>query len=133
MPRIGLNPVFTNPARTPAEQVPRIFPAQFERAVSQGRVVVEFFNFGCPYCNAARPHLDAVAKELEGNTKVLKMSLGNDQDAHRIVSRYIGNGRGALPIFAVFENGQHVGTFERQGRDHVSKDFIKNNIRRLLG
>jgi hypothetical protein len=45
----------------------------------------------------------------------------------------IRHGLSYYPTFAVFENGQHIGTFCRQGNTVPNADFIAANVRGLLG
>ncbi len=109
------------PAR---ELVPLIRPDQFRAKIAQGDVVVEFFNFGCPFCQHAAPHLDKVAKQMDGKVAFAKMSLA-DPMAQHLAGQF---GVTALPGFAVFRNGKFVGSFGRQGRAQVETDFIRDNV-----
>ncbi len=107
-----------------ADPVPLIRPDQFREVIKTGDVVVEFFNFGCPYCRAAGPELEKVATAKLGKVKFAKMSLG-DPMAQMLAGQF---GTTLLPGFAIFRGGQFVGSFGRQGRDPVTADFIKANV-----
>lgn len=118
-------PVVSRRAPAPVQDpVPLIRPDQFREVIKKGDVVVEFMNFGCPYCRAAAPELEKVAKEKLGNVKFAKMSLG-DPMAQALAGQF---GTTLLPGFAIFRDGAFVGSFGRQGRDPVSADFIRANV-----
>jgi thioredoxin-like negative regulator of GroEL len=104
--------------------VPLIRPDQFRETIKSGDVVVEFFNFGCPYCKHAEPHLKKVAAELDGDVKFARMSLA-DPMAQHLAGQF---GTTLLPGFALFSEGKFIGSFGRQGRDHVEADFIRANV-----
>ncbi len=108
----------------PAEAVPLIRPDQFRAVVQKGDVVVEFMNFGCPYCRAAAPELEKVAREKLGRVKFAKMSLG-DPMAQALAAQF---GTTLLPGFALFREGRFIGSFGRQGGDPVGADFIRANV-----
>jgi len=131
MPTIGANrfnpaaTVTNNAAPAPVRDlVPLIRPDQFRATIAKGDVVVEFFNFGCPFCQHAAPHLDKVARAMDGKVAFAKMSLA-DPMAQYLAGQF---GVSALPGFAVFRNGKFVGSFVRQRRNHVEGDFIRDNV-----
>jgi thiol-disulfide isomerase/thioredoxin len=108
-----------------ADLVPLIRPADLKKVVEKGPVIVELMNFGCPYCRAAMPELDRVAHEKLGKVKFAKVSLG-DFAGQRLA---VELGITMLPAFAVFHDGEFIGTFERQGHDQVTADFIRDNMK----
>lgn len=104
-------------------------PAGFAQAVKSGRVVVEFFNYGCPYCKRAMPEVHKAAEGLaQKGVKFYMVSLGSPE-AQALGGQYAP---GYLPGFAVFENGQHVGSFNRLGADDVKESYIKDRVKSLL-
>lgn len=106
-----------------------IGPAAFAQAISSGRVVVEFFNYGCPFCKRAMPEVHKAADALkEKGVKFYMISLGSPE-AQMLGGQFAP---GYLPGFAVFENGQHVGSFNRLGADDVKEGFIKERVKNLL-
>ena len=123
MPVTGVSP-FGIPGRQPVDLVPLIRPNELAATIKNGPVVVEFMNFGCPFCRAAMPELDRVAHEHDGKVKYAKMSLG-DPAAQQIAAQL---GISMLPGFAVFHNGQFLGSFGRQGAADVKADFIRDNV-----
>ena len=103
--------------------------AGFAQAISSGRVVVEFFNYGCPYCKRAMPEVHKAADALkEKGVKFYMISLGSPE-AQMLGGQYAP---GYLPGFAVFENGQHVGSFNREGSGDVKESYIKDRVKHLL-
>lgn len=124
---VGSAPVAPVRTRAPAavsDPVPLLRPDQFRAFIQDGDAVVEFMNFGCPYCRAAAPELEKVAKEKLGNVKFAKMSMG-DPMAQMLAGQF---GTTLLPGFAIFRNGSFVGAFGRQGREPVTADFIRANV-----
>jgi thioredoxin 1 len=80
--------------------------AMFEQRVlgaNTGRVVVEFFDPGCPHCQRMAPIVATMADRLEGQVKVFKADVWG-QAALR--SRYDVTG---WPTFILFENGRMLG------------------------
>jgi len=104
-----------------------ISPAQFAAGVAKGRVVVEFFSYGCGFCQRARPEVDKAAAALAGQAKVLMVSV--DDPAGKAIG--IRHGLSYYPTFAVFQDGKHVGTFTRQGAVDPTAKFIVDNINAL--
>src|SRR5688500_7624186 len=120
MPLSAISPAGRNPLAPQAGTVQIITPAQFQQAVSKGRVVVEFFSYGCGFCRrAVQPVADA-AQKLTADAKVLALSI-DDAAGKRIG---IQHGLSYYPTFAVFENGKHIGTFAREGNSDVTADFV---------
>ena len=121
----GLRGIFGNQnLRQPADAVATIRAADLPAAVAKGPVVVEFFNYGCPFCRAAMPELEKVAREKLGKVKFVRIPLG-EADAQALAGQY---GVSMLPGFAVFHDGEFLGEFGRQGNELVGADFIKNNV-----
>lgn len=111
-----------------AGAVPVITAAQFADTVKSGKVVVEFFSYGCGFCRRARPAVHAAAAALGADTKVVMLSV-DDPAGKAIAMRH---GLSYYPTFAVFAGGTHVGTFCRDGNNVPSADFIAGNVRGIL-
>lgn len=120
---VSLSPAF-GARRADLDPVALIRPNELAATVQKGPVVVEFFNYGCPFCRNAIPELDRVAGEKLGKVKFAKMSLG-DPAAQQLAGQL---GISALPGFAVFNDGKFVGSFGRQGANQVTADFIRDNV-----
>lgn len=106
-----------------------ISPAQFNDAIKQGNVIVEFFNYGCAFCKAALPEVHKAANQLAGSAKVVMLPLGSPQ-AQALASAY---GVNYLPSFAVFQNGAHQGTFGRTGHEQITAAAIVSKANNLIG
>lgn len=99
--------------------------ATFEKEVlkSTEPVVVDFFAEWCGPCKAMAPALDAVAKEMAGKVKVVKLDV--DQNP-QVTQRY---GIQAMPTLMVFKGGakaaEQVGALVQKKR---LEDWIKSAI-----
>jgi thioredoxin 1 len=81
---------------------PFVTDADFENEVlrSSEPVVVDFFAEWCPPCKAMSPALEAVAAELKGKVKVVKVDV--DQNP-QITEKYRIR---AMPTLMVFKDGK---------------------------
>jgi thioredoxin 1 len=67
-------------------------------------VLVDFWGPDCPPCQAVAPIVNALAEELAGRLKVVKVDASEATD---VAGRY---GIMGLPTLLVFKGGQVVGT-----------------------
>ena len=79
----------------------------FEEEVlkSEGKVLVDFYADWCGPCRMMSPVIDDIAKELEGNVKVGKVNVDNNQE---LAIKYDVM---SIPTIMVFEKGNPVKTF----------------------
>ena len=79
----------------------------FEEEVlkSEGKVLVDFYADWCGPCRMMSPVIDDIAKELEGNVKVGKVNVDNNQE---LAIKYDVM---SIPTIIVFEKGNPVKTF----------------------
>ena len=88
---------------------PQVSDSTFEQEVlkSSEPVLVDFFAEWCGPCKAMAPALDAVANELKGKVKIVKVDV--DQNP----SVTMNYGVQAMPTLLLFKNGtvaaQHTG------------------------
>src|SRR5262244_3733751 len=91
-------------ASTTASQVPVVSEQDFEREVlrSELPVLVDFTADWCAPCKQVAPEVEALARELEGKAKVVKVDI--DRSKRIAASLRIQ----AVPTFVVFARGRPV-------------------------
>ena len=88
---------------------PNVSDTTFEQEVlkSSEPVLVDFFAEWCGPCKAMAPALDAVASEMKGKLKVVKLDVDKNPN---VTTKY---GIRAMPTLMIFKGGQvaaqHVG------------------------
>ena len=76
---------------------------EFENAIKEGTVLVDFFATWCGPCKMLSPLLEEVAQENPGLT-ILKIDV---DEVGQLAARY---GVQAIPTLILFKNGQQVAT-----------------------
>jgi thioredoxin 1 len=76
----------------------------FQREVIESPipVLVDFSATWCGPCRTIEPHVEAIATELQGKAKVVKVDVDEHSD---VASKY---GIMSIPALLVFKNGQEV-------------------------
>lgn len=89
-------------------------------------VLVDFWAPWCGPCRASSPHVDRLAKEMEGKVKVMKM---NTDENSGVPARY---GVTAIPTFMVFKPGD---ASQPAARKVTMMDFVAltNLVKPFLG
>lgn len=103
---------------------PAVTDDTFETEVlkSDVPVLVDFWAQWCSPCRQMSPHIDALAQELAGQVKVLKMNV----DDHPVApSNY---GVLGLPMLIVFKDGQ----VKSRHRGALSKSRIAELVKEAL-
>lgn len=79
----------------------------FEKEVlqSEGKTLVDFYADWCGPCKMMSPVIDDIAKELEGQVKVGKINVDNNQE---LAIKYDVM---SIPTIMVFEKGNPIKTF----------------------
>ncbi len=77
---------------------------EFDKAVSEGVVLVDFFADWCGPCKMLAPVLENLSREYEGRATILKVNVDNDPDLAR---RF---GVAAIPTLVLFQDGAEVKT-----------------------
>ena len=89
--------------------------SNFEAEVLQAElpVLVDFFADWCGPCKRVAPVVEALADELKGRAKVVKLNV---EEAPKTADKY---GVMSIPTFIVFKNGQlcnqHTGELSKEG------------------
>lgn len=94
--------------------------ANFSEEVLQSKipVVVDFWAVWCAPCRIVSPVIEELAKEYEGNVKVGKLNVDENQNA---AAKY---GIMSIPTVMVFKNGEPVKTMiGAQGKDRYKKEI----------
>lgn len=71
---------------------------------AEGPVLVDFMADWCPPCRAIGPELEAVAKQVEGRARIVKLNVDHHPD---IEAAY---GVRSIPTLIIFKAGQVVDT-----------------------
>lgn len=88
--------------------------ADFETAVKNGLVLVDFWATWCGPCRAIAPKLEEIAQEMSGKVQILKLDVDNNQES---AAKF---GIRSIPTMILFKNGQPV--------DQVMGNLPKENI-----
>ena len=82
----------------PVEATERTF--EQEVLESDGKVIVDFWAEWCGPCHAVAPVLDKIVEERDGEVKLVKVNIDEQQD---LAQRY---GVASIPFMVLFENGE---------------------------
>lgn len=109
--------------------VPTISEQDFEREVlrSELPVLIDFTADWCAPCKTVAPEVDAVARELEGKAKVVKIDI--DKSKRIATSLRIQ----AVPTFMVFHRGRPVAAEQGVLRRNQLRDMIDPFLPRAEG
>ena len=85
-------------------QAAAVTTADFDTQVLQSEqpVLVDFWAVWCGPCRRVAPEVDAVAEQMQGQAKVLKVNVDEEPD---IAGRY---GIQSIPTLMIFKGGQVV-------------------------
>src|SRR6516165_3514240 len=109
-----------------SDHVKTIEAVQFEEDVLAAAepVVLDFFSTECPPCEALAPKYDAVAEQLAGKVRFLKIfRQGNRELATRL-------GVTGSPTVLFFRGGQEVGA--RMSGEDIKRSALKTAVEALL-
>lgn len=97
--------------------------AQFNEAIKQGCVVVDFTAPWCPDCRHIDPMLDILEKEFAGKVSFYKVSFDTQTDLKNTLNIR------KIPTLIFYKNGEEVGERLIEPR---SIDDIKNAINAFI-
>ena len=76
----------------------------FEKEVSTGVVLVDFWAEWCPPCRQLSPIIDELSKEMEGKVKVFKMNVDENPEMPSKL------GVRGIPTLMLFKDGKLIAT-----------------------
>ncbi|WP_434427477.1 thioredoxin [Nannocystis pusilla] len=89
---------------------------------SQTPVLVDFWATWCGPCRAIAPHLDALAEELGGQLKIVKLDV--DRNQNTAVEYGVTN----IPTLLLFKDGKLANRMVGGGSRGKIADFIKTVV-----
>ncbi|AUX21364.1 thioredoxin [Sorangium cellulosum] len=114
---------------SPAMAVPEISEQEFEREVlrSELPVLIDFTATWCGPCKTVAPEVEAIARELEGKAKVVKVDIDRSK---RIAATLRIQ---AVPTFMVFHKGRPVAADQGVLRRNQLRELIEPFLPRAEG
>lgn len=102
-----------------------ITSANFKTEVEESKipVVIDVFATWCGPCKQMSPVVDALATELFGKIKIVKLNIDEERD---LAIQY---NISSIPTFVFIKNGQMIG----KESGSMSKDVLKQKIESSLG
>ncbi len=101
-----------------SEHVKMISEDKFDSTIQSGITLVDFYANWCGPCRTIAPHLESVAKELEGKASIIKIDVDLAQG---VASTY---GVTSIPTLILFTNGKEVNRIVGVRNAKEIKDFI---------
>ena len=91
-------------------------------------VVVDFWATWCGPCRAMAPHLDAIASELDGKVRIIKVDVDHNQ---KVAITY---GIQSLPTLLVFRGGKVVDKMiGNPGTNSKLQAFVEKSLPKAAG
>ncbi len=94
----------------------------FEKDISAGAVLVDFYADWCQPCKMVAPILDEIAEEYDGQLQVVKINIEENTATPAKFSVR------TIPTLTLFQNGDPVGSKIGTVTKSQLVDFIDNNI-----
>lgn len=102
--------------------VPELSNKEFEKFISEGLVLVDFFAEWCMPCLMMAPVVDEIAETFKGKLKVGKVNIDDNQE---LAQKY---GISSIPNFIIFKDGkkakQFVGGMSEENFAEKIKEII---------
>jgi thioredoxin 1 len=102
----------------------KVTDATFQKDVlgSDIPVVVDFWAEWCGPCRMIAPHLEALATEMNGKVKIVKLNIDENPEVAGQV------GIRSIPTLMVFKGGKHVNTKVGAGSKGDMQKWIEASI-----
>lgn len=101
-----------------SEEITELNSENFDKNVSKGKWVVDFWAGWCGPCVMLKPNFEAVAKEMKGKIKFGKVDIDAYQD---LAERFQVM---SIPTILLIENGEVVDS----SVGYISKEALAKNI-----
>jgi thioredoxin 1 len=99
-------------------EVIKLTSEHFDKAISSGVTLVDFWAEWCGPCRIQGPILDDLAKNIDSSVKVTKLNVDDHQD---IAGRY---GIRSIPTILIFKDGEVAEQFVGVQEEKVLKNAI---------
>jgi len=101
-----------------ADNIPVVTEATFNQDIKSGVVLVDFFAPWCGPCKQMSSVLDAVSRNLQPGTRIIKVNIDKSR------SLMDSNQVSALPTLVLFKNGKEVGRLTGFNDQRAVENFI---------
>jgi thioredoxin 1 len=100
------------------EDIKKLSEESFEKDVSQGTVLVDFYADWCGPCRMMAPVLEKVARDLKGKAVVAQLDIDR---AQRVASSFQIT---SIPTLILFREGKESGRIVGLRDEEAIKDFV---------
>jgi thioredoxin 1 len=101
-----------------SENLKKITEDNFQETINKGITLVDFYADWCGPCRMIAPHLESVAKELQGQATIAKLDVDH---AQQISSTYQVT---SVPTLILFREGKEMGRIVGVRDAKAIKEFI---------
>ena len=104
-----------------AGELQTVDQTNFDKTISSGLVLVDFYGPWCGPCKRLMPTLEAVSDSMKGQVKIVKVNIDN---SHELAENYKVKG---VPTLILFKNGKEVDRLVGYRDQNTIENFIKTN------
>ncbi len=101
-----------------SQHIRMVAESEFDATIKKGVTLVDFYADWCGPCKMITPHLETVAKELEGKASIIKIDVEASQ---QVASTYQVT---SIPTLILFNNGKEVDRIVGVRNAKDIKEFI---------